>query len=124
MEPLTITKDQPFILQPNRFVLRKTLERIELPISDDPDQSLAARVEGKSSYARCGLLVHFTAPTIHAGYPGTITLEMINLGEYPISLHPEMPICQLIIEEVRGLPTENESQFHNQSRTFGGQGSA
>lgn len=119
MEPRKLTEDQPFVLEPNRFVLGRTLERVGLPLSADPDKSLAARVEGKSSYARCGLLVHFTAPTIHAGFEGTITLEIINLGRYSISLHPGMPICQLVIEEVRGVPFQNDSQFHGQSRAIG-----
>jgi dCTP deaminase len=65
------------------------------------------------------MLVHFTAPTIHAGYEGTITLEIINLGRYSISLHPGMPIGQLIIEEVKGLPTRNDSRFQGQTRTIG-----
>ena len=119
MEPLRLTEDQPFVLEPNRFVLGRTQERVELPLFDEPDKSLAARVEGKSSYARCGLLVHFTAPTIHAGFEGTITLEIINLGRYSISLHPCMPICQLIVEEVRGIPTRNDRQFQGQNETFG-----
>lgn len=80
-----LTEDRPFVLRPGRLVLGKTLERVELPIRDD-GACLAARVEGKSSYARCGLLVHFTAPTIHAGFSGTITLELINLGPLNISL--------------------------------------
>jgi dCTP deaminase len=80
---------------------------------------LAARVEGKSSYARCGLLVHFTAPTIHAGYAGTITLELINFGPIPIALYPGAPICQLIIEQVHGIPFRNDSQFQNQSHPSG-----
>lgn len=58
-----ITKEQPYYLQTGKFVLGNTLERVELPIMDS-DTSLAARVEGRSSLARCGLLVHFTAPTI------------------------------------------------------------
>ena len=119
MEPLRLTTDQPFVLQPRRFVLGRTHERIALPLRGTAGPSLAARVEGKSSYARCGMLVHFTAPTIHAGFEGTITLEIINLGEYAISLHRLMPICQLIIEEVRGVPFMNDSQFQGQSRTIG-----
>jgi dCTP deaminase len=87
---------------------------------DNADRSLAARIEGKSSYARCGLLVHFTAPTIHAGFKGTITLEIMNLGPYAISLRPQMPICQLIIEEVRGVPFRSDSQFQGQSQPAGG----
>jgi dCTP deaminase len=114
----TITEDQPFSLGPNKFVLGKTLERVELPLSEDAC-CLAARVEGKSSYARCGLLVHFTAPTIHAGFSGTITLELINFGPFPISLYPGAPICQLIVEQVDGKPLRNDSQFQNQCRPSG-----
>jgi len=55
-----ITAERPFVLRPGRLVLGRTLERVELPIFADGG-CLAARVEGKSSYARCGLLVHFTA---------------------------------------------------------------
>lgn len=114
-----ITPEQPYVLQPGKLVLGKTLERIELPIiAESP--CLAARVEGRSSYARCGLLVHFTAPTIHSGFAGTITLELINLGPIPILLYPRAPICQLIVEQVEGLPFRNESQFQGQSRPGGG----
>ena len=110
--------DQPFQLRPQRLVLGKTLEKVTLPIIDD-GTCLAARVEAKSSYSRCGLLVHFTAPTIHSGFSGTITLELINLGTIPILLHPEIPICQLIIEQVDGVPIRRDSQFQGQSTVHG-----
>jgi dCTP deaminase len=114
----TITDDQPYSLMPGKLVLANTLERVELPIV--PGQpSLAARVEGRSSFARCGLLVHFTAPTVHAGFNGKITLELINLGTIPILLHPGAFICQLIVEEVAGEPLPNASQFQNQARPGG-----
>lgn len=113
-----ITSEQPFVLSPNRFVLGKTLERVTLPLLEH-QPSLAARVEGRSSYARCGLLVHFTAPTIHAGYSGHVTLEMANFGPYPISLFPGTFICQLILEQVDGNPFPNESQFQNQTSAGG-----
>lgn len=113
-----LTEKQPYNLSKNEFVLAKTLERVELPISDSA-QCLAARIEGKSSYARCGLLVHFTAPTIHAGFSGTITLELINLGPLPINLFPHMPICQLIIEQVDRAPFRNDSQFQGQTHPGG-----
>lgn len=114
----TITADQPYRLNPHKLVLANTLERVDLPfLADRP--SLAARVEGKSSYARCGLLVHFTAPTVHAGFAGHITLEIINLGPAPIDLFPGMYICQLIIEEVSGTPTRNDSQFQGQTQPHG-----
>jgi dCTP deaminase len=115
----TLTDDQPFVLKPNKLVLGKTFERVSLPLQPDGTPSLAARVEGKSSYARCGLLVHFTAPTIHAGFEGTITLELINLGPLDIALYPKMPICQLIIEQVHGVPFSNVSQFQGQTKPGG-----
>jgi len=114
----TITEEQPFVLRPNRLVLGRTHEHIELPLLPD-GRSLAARVEGKSSYARCGLLVHFIAPTIHAGSAGTITLELINLGPCNISLYPEAPICQLIFEAVSGTPIRNDSKFQGQQSPGG-----
>jgi dCTP deaminase len=117
-ESRTITEEQPYVLAPRKFVLGRTLERIELPLLTQGN-CLAARVEGKSSYARCGLLVHFTAPTIHAGFRGTITLELINLGIIPILLYPGAPICQLIIEQVHGRPARNDSQFQDQGNVGG-----
>jgi dCTP deaminase len=117
---LQISKVQPYKLKPNTFILANTLETVDFPLcAADCDKSFAARVEGKSSHARCGLLVHFTAPTIHAGFAGTITLEMINLGPFDILLTPEMYICQLIIEEVTGFATDAPNQFKGQSAPAG-----
>jgi dCTP deaminase len=113
-----LAEESPFILQPNKFVLGRTLERVHLPIRE-PGQCLAARIEGRSSYARCGLLVHFTAPTIHTGFDGTITLEIMNLGKYSIALKPFVYICQLIIERVEGKPFRNDSQFQGQTSQLG-----
>lgn len=113
-----ISEDQPYALMPGKLVLANTLERVELPtVPGHP--ALAARVEGRSSFARCGLLVHFTAPTVHAGFGGRITLELINLGPIPILLYPGSYICQLIVEEVSGEPLRNDSQFQGQSRPGG-----
>jgi dCTP deaminase len=80
---------------------------------------LAARVEGRSSFARTGLLVHFTAPTIHTAFEGHITLEIINLGWAPVVLWPNMRICQLIVETVDGDIAMSESQFRGQSKISG-----
>jgi dCTP deaminase len=114
-----ITEDHPFVLEPHHFLLAKTFERVALPLQEGDGCCLAARVEGKSSYARCGLLVHFTAPTIHAGFDGTITLELFNLGPLAITLRPQTPICQLIIEKVDGIPFRNDSQFQGQNKAGG-----
>ncbi len=90
---VVITEHQPFRLSKNQFILGSTLEEVHFPILSHLKTCLAGRIEGKSSRARCGLLVHFTAPTVHPGFKGTITLEMINLGEVPITLTPGMTIA-------------------------------
>ena len=114
---LTLSLEQPYRMEPGKFILAMTHERIGLPIQGDV--CLAARVEGKSSRARCGILVHFTAPTVHPGWDGRLTLEMINLGPAVFMLTPGMAICQLIVEEVRGRPIESPSQFQGQSAPEG-----
>lgn len=104
----------PFRLERREFILGMTMEIIRLPIPIAGDTCLAARIEGKSSRARCGLLIHFTAPTVHPGWDGQLTLEMINLGPAPILLFAGMSIAQLIVEEVKGIPTSGASQFQRQ----------
>jgi dCTP deaminase len=80
---------EPFVLHPGEFVLGATLERITLP--DD----VVARLEGKSSLARLGLVIHSTAGFIDAGFDGDVTLELSNVATLPILLHPGMKIAQL-----------------------------
>ena len=110
--------DQPFSIDKGRFVLAHTREVVSLPISAG-GRSFNARVEGKSSISRCGILVHFTAPTIHAGFEGTIALEMVNLGVQPFLLYPDMYICQLLLERVDGEITPTENQFSGQRSPTG-----
>lgn len=117
-ETIPLDPNGGYALPPNMFILGQTLERVHLPIREGRP-CYAARIEGRSSFARIGLLVHFTAPTIHAGFEGTIALEMINLAEYPISLFPGMEICQLIIEQVSTTPFANPSDFQSQSMPTG-----
>ncbi|WP_447774047.1 dCTP deaminase [Pseudomonas chlororaphis] len=114
-----ISKSQPYSLSPNKLILARTLETVDFPLLKSSSICYSARVEGKSSLARCGILVHFTAPTIHAGFHGSITLEIINLGIHSLLLTPEMYVCQLIIEEVKGIPSDAPSQFHGQSTAVG-----
>lgn len=118
---IRIQRETPYLLEPRTFILARTSEHVELPIEHEHNKEtcLAARIEGKSSRARIGLLVHFTAPTVHPGWAGTLTLEMINLGPTSILLRPGMPIAQLIVEEVRGIPRSNPSQFHGQASPEG-----
>lgn len=96
---------------PGKLILAWTRERVELNLKGQ----VAARVEGKSGLARLGLGVHITAPTIHAGFVGTIQLEMFNHGPMHIKLRPKMPICQLIFEMTKGMPGKAyKSQFSGQ----------
>ncbi|MBN2131307.1 MAG: dCTP deaminase [Sedimentisphaerales bacterium] len=114
----TLTEEAPYSLEPRQLILGRTLERIELP-TDRGTPHLAARIEGKSSWARCGLMVHFTAPTVHPGWAGPLTLEIINLGPMTFVLRPRMRIAQLIVEEVRGEVFLNPSAFQDQSTPEG-----
>jgi dCTP deaminase len=82
-------EDEPFILHPGEFVLGSTLERITLP--DD----LVARLEGKSSLGRLGLLIHSTAGFIDPGWDGHVTLELSNVANLPITIYHGMKIGQL-----------------------------
>lgn len=107
-----------FALEPGKFVISNTLERVSLPICPTRP-CYSARVEGRSSYARVGLLVHFTAPTIHAGFDGTITLELMNFGSNSIMLYPDIYICQLIFEKVDGEIIFEPSQFQGQTSPEG-----
>lgn len=104
----------PYTLDRGGFILGQTMEYVELPLVRGKP-TLAARIEGKSSCARCGILVHFTAPTVHAGWAGKLTLEITNLGSGPFVLRPNEPICQLILEQVEGEPFESPSQFQGQT---------
>lgn len=88
-EQVTIGDDEPFLIHPGEFVLGRTLEWVELP--DD----LVARIEGKSSIGRLGLIVHATAGFVDPGWKGTLTLEITNLTRIPIKLWANLPIAQL-----------------------------
>jgi dCTP deaminase len=93
MEDLTelveVEGDEPFILHPGEFVLGQTLERVTLP------NDLVARLEGKSSLGRLGLLIHSTAGFVDSGFSGNLTLELSNVANLPITIYHGMPIGQL-----------------------------
>ena len=88
-ELVEIDGDRAFILHPGEFVLGSTLERIQLP--DD----LVARLEGKSSLGRLGLLIHSTAGFIDPGWDGHVTLELSNVANLPITIYHGMKIGQI-----------------------------
>ena len=102
-----IDEVNPFILHPGEFVLGSTLERVRLP--DD----LVARLEGKSSLGRLGLLIHSTAGFVDPGFQGRLTLELTNIANLPITLYYEMPVSQISFVRLSS-PAE---------RPYGGKGS-
>lgn len=88
-EEVRVPEGDSFVIHPGEFCLGRTLEWIELP----PD--IVARIEGKSSLGRLGLIVHATAGFCDPGWKGTLTLELHNLTRVPIKLYPGLLIAQL-----------------------------
>jgi dCTP deaminase len=88
-EEVVVRAGDPFAIHPGEFVLGRTLEYVEIP--DD----VVARIEGKSSLGRLGLIVHATAGFVDPGFRGTLTLEITNLTRVPIKLYAGLPIAQL-----------------------------
>ncbi|MCX7837595.1 MAG: dCTP deaminase [candidate division WOR-3 bacterium] len=86
-----LKKDEAYILHPNNFVLAATKEYVIVP------DNIILRVEGKSTLARLGILVH-TAGFVDPGFEGTLTLEISNQSNLPVALYPEMYICQIAVE--------------------------
>ena len=119
--PLKKEGDGSVIFPPFRehpwHILAITRERVHL----NRNFKLAARVEGRSSLARIGIVVHLTAPTIHVGFNGKITLEMINFSPFYLRMVPnETQICQLIVERLESEPTlEIQTAFQGQTLPSG-----
>jgi len=89
-----VKKKEPFIMQPGDFVLATTVENVQL--ADD----ILARLEGRSSLGRIGIIVHSTAAIFDPGWRGKVVMELGNLGRMPVALYPGMRICSLTFEEV------------------------
>lgn len=92
MRKVVVKDGEAFTMQPGEFVLAATMETIEL--SDD----IMARLEGRSSLGRLGIIVHSTAGLFDPGWLGTATLELGNLGRMPVKLYPGMRICAFTFE--------------------------
>jgi dCTP deaminase len=118
MEDLTelvvVEDGRPFILHPGEFVLGQTLERVTLP--DD----LVARLEGKSSLGRLGLLIHSTAGFVDSGFSGNLTLELSNVANLPITIYEGMPIGQLSFMRMDG-PVERPYGSRETQNKYQGQ---
>ena len=87
-------EQEPFILHPGEFVLGSTLERVQL------GGDIVARLEGKSSLGRIGLLIHSTAGFVDPGFDGYLTLELSNAANLPIAIYPGMKIGQISFYEL------------------------
>jgi dCTP deaminase len=107
--------DGAFILHPGEFVLGSTYERVALP--DD----LVARLEGKSSLGRLGLLIHSTAGFVDPGFSGNLTLELSNVANLPITIYEGMPIGQLSFMRMDG-PVEVPYGAKDKGSKYQGQG--
>jgi len=92
--PVLIKDDEPFILHPGEFVLGSTLEKITIP------SIMVARIEGKSSLGRLGLLIHSTAGFVDPGFEGNLTLELANVSRLPITLYYGMRIGQISFQQM------------------------
>ena len=105
-----------FIVHPGEFVLGTTLEQVAVP------NDLVARLDGRSSIGRLGIVIHSTAGYIDPGFEGTITLEISNLGRIAVALYPEMRICQISFERMsspvtQGYGTRHLSKYQGQEST-------
>lgn len=103
------------VLPPSELVLISTLERVHIP------NGYVGRVEGVSSLARIGLLVHITSGFIDPNFKGHITLEVVNMNRYPIVLQDGARICQLVVEKLDSMNKKEYSNannhYQNQDRT-------
>ena len=86
---VTSSMEEPFVLHPGEFVLGTTFEKVSL------SNKVVARLEGKSSLGRIGLLIHSTAGFVDPGFTGYLTLELSNVANLPIKIYPEMKIGQI-----------------------------
>ncbi|MDM8559008.1 dCTP deaminase [Candidatus Parabeggiatoa sp. HSG14] len=96
MEDIIVEDDKAFYLHPGELALGITIERITLP------NDIAGWLDGRSSLARLGLMIHVTAHTIDPGWDGQITLEFANIGKLPLALRPGMRICAVSFEQLSG----------------------
>jgi len=109
-------RDGGFVLHPGEFALGSTLEYICLP------NDLAARLEGRSSWSRIGLMVHVTGGFIDPGFHGTITFELCNLGKVPLQLYVGLRVAQLAfyetLESLKPYPEKMYTKYFGQAGTM------
>lgn len=111
-ELVDVQGERPFMLHPGEFVLGSTVERVKLP------NDLVARLEGKSSLGRLGLLIHSTAGYVDPGWDGYLTLELSNVANLPITIYPGMKIGQISFFR---LTTEADVPYGSAGNKYQGQ---
>ena len=111
---VTATVEEPFVLHPGEFVLGTTFEKVTL------SNKVVARLEGKSSLGRIGLLIHSTAGFVDPGFSGYLTLELYNVANLPIMIYPEMKIGQISFYYLNS-PSESEYGSENYGSKYQGQ---
>ena len=94
----------PFIVHPGEFVLASIYEYIKLP------NDIAAQIQGRSSFARLGLIIHTSAGWVDPGYSGHLTLEIVNVNKIPIKLYPMMRIAQISFFELESVETPYDAR--------------
>lgn len=104
-----VGKNGKFVVHPGEFVLGITNEVVGI------DNTLCARIDGKSSVGRMGVVVHSTAGHVNPGWKGRLTLEISNIGRIPVILYPGMRICQLVFEKLTSPAHEGyNGKYQNQ----------
>ena len=104
----TLAEGDSIEILPRSFLFAETLEDFNIP------NDLAGRIEGRSTYARLGLTVHQTAPSVKPGWKGQLTLEMVNNGPFTYRLYPRMRLCQLILERLgKSVQSPDESTWQD-----------
>tara|TARA_Y100000592_G_C5310820_1_gene240008 strand:- start:53 stop:628 length:576 start_codon:yes stop_codon:yes gene_type:complete len=111
---ITASIEEPFVLHPGEFVLGTTFEKISL------SNKVVARLEGKSSLGRIGLLIHSTAGFVDPGFSGYLTLELSNVANLPIKIYPEMKIGQISFYYLNS-PSESEYGTETYGSKYQGQ---
>ncbi|MFH0748490.1 MAG: dCTP deaminase [Candidatus Bathyarchaeota archaeon] len=107
-EVVTVSEDNYLLLMPGELVHGITQEKIKLP------ENLAGWIEGRSRYARIGLMIHVTAGLVQPGCNNKQVLEISNMSPMPLALYPDTKICQLILEKVEGT-AKYRGKFRNQT---------
>ncbi len=108
-EEIRILDKETFLIQPGELVHAITVEKVSLP------QNISARIDGRSRFARLGLLTHVSSGFMQPGTSGRIVLEMANLSPIALAIKPKTKICQIILEELKGK-AKYSGRFMNQNK--------